>query len=337
MSTTISLRIAASSVGLYPTLESTTVQLPTTNTGFICLLSGPLSTFTRYSRQEHSKWLLDIAHDICDPRYMRGSLTVWDETRQEWRPVSPADPLIALLPGILVGLTKLSMRFGKSKTADDPAVSMRTSVLERDGNCWITGLIDPLNNSHICPKRMGDHLAHWVFQEFCSTEDPRPGLVVLDPVFGLALSRTLDTYWDAYELGFRFVQADQYECHSFAENFPNHTRTIYGTAPNHQPLPPVLHGRPVSAPRPQNPDNPPAGLFRWHYLQCVLRNFAHADYKNLVNIQYSELPVPLEGDSDDEGTDSEAEWPTAALDRGRALRNKQEHDRRIVADWIAEL
>jgi len=41
-----------------------------------CLLHGPLADFLLFSRREKSKWLIDIAHDICDPRQKRGKLRV---------------------------------------------------------------------------------------------------------------------------------------------------------------------------------------------------------------------------------------------------------------------
>ncbi|KAJ6626277.1 hypothetical protein B0H10DRAFT_1999498 [Mycena sp. CBHHK59/15] len=53
------------------------------NADVIRLLSGPLDDFLKYSRQEQSKWLIDIAHDICDPAAMRGSLFVWNEAAQQ--------------------------------------------------------------------------------------------------------------------------------------------------------------------------------------------------------------------------------------------------------------
>jgi hypothetical protein len=56
----------------------------------------------------------------------------------------------------------------------------------------------------------------------------------------------------------------------------------------------------------------------------------------MQNIHYCELPLSMEGDSDDEGTDSEYEWPSAALDRGRAMRMAIEHHeerQRFVAEW----
>jgi hypothetical protein len=71
-------------------------------------------------------------------------------------------------------------------------------------------------------------------------------------------------------------------------------------------------------------------------LQCVIRKFGHNDYKNLQNIEYCELPLRMEGDSDDEGTDSEYEWPSAILDRGRAMQTDiEEHEerQRLVAEW----
>ena len=45
----------------------------------------------------------------------------------------------------------------------------------------------------------------------------------------------------------------------------------------------------------------------------------------------------MEGDSDDEGTDSEHAWPSAALDRGRAMQmaiEDREECQRFVADWV---
>jgi hypothetical protein len=44
----------------------------------------------------------------------------------------------------------------------------------------------------------------------------------------------------------------------------------------------------------------------------------------------------MEGDSDDEGTDSEFEWPSAAVDRGRAIRaaiEDHEERERFVEQW----
>ena len=64
---------------------------------------------------------------------------------------------------------------------------------------------------------------------------------------------------------------------------------------------------------------------------------------NLQNIKFWELPLRREGDSDegsDYGTDSDAEWPSAAssLDRGRAIKASIENNEihhKFIADWIA--
>jgi len=45
----------------------------------------------------------------------------------------------------------------------------------------------------------------------------------------------------------------------------------------------------------------------------------------------------MEGDFDDEGTDSDFEWPSAALDRGRAMWAEIKHHeerQRFVEDWV---
>jgi hypothetical protein len=57
----------------------------------------------------------------------------------------------------------------------------------------------------------------------------------------------------------------------------------------------------------------------------------------MQNVHYCELPLAMEGDSDDEGTDSEYEWPSAALDRGRAMQMAIEHceeRQRFVSEWV---
>jgi hypothetical protein len=48
----------------------------------------------------------------------------------------------------------------------------------------------------------------------------------------------------------------------------------------------------------------------------------------------------MEGDSDEEGTDSEFEWPSAIFDRGRAMQGEiedLEERRKVVANWVTEV
>jgi hypothetical protein len=45
----------------------------------------------------------------------------------------------------------------------------------------------------------------------------------------------------------------------------------------------------------------------------------------------------MEGDSEDEGTDDDYEWPSAALDHGRAVQmtiEDGEERQRSVAEWV---
>ena len=123
----------------------------------------------------------------------------------------------------------------------------------------------------------------------------------------------------------------------FATAPANEEDTIFGTF-RRPTTHPAIHGHHASPPQPQLNNLPPPGLFRWHYLQCVLKRYAHEDYKNLEDIYFSELPLRMEGDSDDDGTDSELEWPSMAFDLGRVVENsseEREERQRTVASWIS--
>ncbi|KAH9967148.1 hypothetical protein BC827DRAFT_570726 [Russula dissimulans] len=350
----LELRILTSSVGpsLYPppnvdsdalAISALTAQPPpnTTSSDFIRLLSGPLNDFLLYSHRKQSNWLIDIAHDICDPTAKRGLLRIW--TGQEWKIVARQDRLKASVyrydvpEGVVISLSKISARRARSITsASGNASTMADRVKDCDEQCWVTSGV-PVINSHVCPKRMGDHLAGVVFDTFVST--PRPAtLSIYDERFGIALIPSLDFWFDKYELGLRFVSTNSYECHSFPPpTMPtNRIRTIL--TDELRPISsPVLHGCRVRPPHPEKANNPPAGLFRWHYLQCVIKKFGHPDYTGLPDIGYMELPLRMEGDSDDEGTDPELEWPSALFDRGRYMQatiERHEERQRLVADWI---
>ena len=186
----LELRVNSPSVRLYPVapptisndIIATTGMTPGANspsTPSICLLRGPLGDFVRYSCQEASKWLIDLAHDICDPADQHGSLVVWKEQQQQWLPVATTEPLTVsiyrykLPVGITVGLSKISQRVRKSVTdATGNASTMANRVKGRDGKCWVTAAIRPLVNSHICPKRMGDHVGRIIFRTFTSLPPP---------------------------------------------------------------------------------------------------------------------------------------------------------------------
>ncbi len=157
----LELRIYTNCVGLYfrPPRNITSDDLaysamttspPNPTSFFICLLSGPLNDFLRYSRQEHSKWLIDIAHDICDPALKRGSLRMWDAAGEIWKDVIPTDPLTASNyyydVQAVISLTRISERVNKSKTeASGYASTMANRVKQRDRRqCWVlTVTCDP--------------------------------------------------------------------------------------------------------------------------------------------------------------------------------------------------
>ncbi|KAF8968637.1 hypothetical protein BDZ97DRAFT_1916067 [Flammula alnicola] len=133
----LELRISANSVGLYP--------LPSTNITSDLLATQAMSPQPPPNTTD-SKWLIDIAHDICDPAFLRGSLLVWNGAVQQWRPAAHTDPLTASIylydvpVGVIVGLSKMSTRTGKSvTTATGHASTMADRVKRRDGVCWVTG------------------------------------------------------------------------------------------------------------------------------------------------------------------------------------------------------
>ena len=185
------------------TIPSQSIE-PTHPTG---LLIGPLVDFLCYSNEEKSQWLIDIAHDICDPAQKRGRLIVW--RNQDWQDVHATDPLIASTYHYIVehtvALTKISARVGRSQTdATGYASTMANRVRNRDGQrCWVTRRF-PVRNSHICPKRMGDHILRVVYNTFIQTPPP-PALSIFDEICGISLLLALDYFFDKYEFGLRFI------------------------------------------------------------------------------------------------------------------------------------
>jgi hypothetical protein len=148
--------------------------------------------------------LTDVAHDLCDPTMKRGSLMVWDVVERVWRNINATGPLIASIyvyhiPHV-VSLLKISLRTGRSVTSvSGNASTMASRVKQRDGQCWVTTGTHPITNSHVCPKRMGDHLLRVVYRTF--VENPLPTLSIYDEMCGITLTPTLDALFDIYELG----------------------------------------------------------------------------------------------------------------------------------------
>ncbi|KAG5647393.1 hypothetical protein DXG03_000463 [Asterophora parasitica] len=186
-------------------LESMSLQEPSfPDNHLIRLLSGPLNEFLKYSAQEQSQWLMDVAHDIFDPTLKRGSLTsalsccIYRPAYRSHLPIY----VYVVQPGVVLGLTKLSRRQGKYETTAAASGTMDNCVMRRDESYWMTRSRYPIENSHICPKRMGDHLAHIIFSTFPAPipSAPIPPISILDERFGITLKSGLHEYFTEYEM-----------------------------------------------------------------------------------------------------------------------------------------
>lgn len=169
------------------------------------MLEGEVAEFEHFAGAENSQWIIDVAHGLCDPRQKRGQLWVWDSNGHD-SPVVVGNPLQALvyeyrIP-VHVRLTKISRRHSKSVTASvGVAKTMKTVVSVRDGHCWISRA-RRTRNSHVCPKRMGDEQARFIYEEFTDTATPRD-LTIFDPHFVISLTTNLDDEFDLYRIGLK--------------------------------------------------------------------------------------------------------------------------------------
>jgi hypothetical protein len=165
-------------------------------------------------------WLITVARLIFEPRgtsslytFTTDSLEWWLDREMEpslWRPVMPGEQLRATIyefvpnDDAFIALTKMSLRQARSVTTNTSipqATPFRNALLQRDQTCIITrqSLQRSLIASHLIPRRLGDAGVQSVFQRFigsCTTVNR------YDPRIGVLLSATLDTFVDAYELGF---------------------------------------------------------------------------------------------------------------------------------------
>ncbi|KAJ3836213.1 hypothetical protein F5878DRAFT_541775 [Lentinula raphanica] len=351
-STKLSLRILTGNIGTYSKqpasietddeviqAHTVTPPIPHLQNEYTCLLEGKLTDFLKYSGHENAQWLIDIAHDLCDPRFKRGSLCVCSSNGQN-QPVNPSDPLTPSIyeyrTSVVVHITKKSAREGKSRTKSwVNAETMLEALRGREDRCWITKRSKPLAAGHILPKRTGDSEARLIYKEFTGDSAPA-GMTALHPEFGILLDLNMEYWFDDYWIGFRLNGNNGYTVHNFTEErISKHGRTWSDRVASGWK---DLHGQAITPPNPASPIDPPPGLFRWHYLQCVIRKFSTTDYQNIENIAMYEKSVLMKGDSDDEATDSEADWPSAIFDRGRfAYAQAQLEAERMdaVARWIA--
>ncbi|KAJ7805204.1 hypothetical protein B0H14DRAFT_3153546 [Mycena olivaceomarginata] len=210
-----------------------------------------------------------------------------------WRQPDPTEDLLATTyvyqppPATFVQLTKYSLREDKSLTETiGAAKTMRENVLKRDGRCWVT-------KSTLKQTTTDSALEMQWLVGSCTQQS------VLDPIFGLTMSRNLDGLVDVYKLGFGRVVGTEID------------RLSISGLNTHTPRTPLLHGHRIRPPTPQGgfanlPDGPlPMALFT----MCPQTVWNH---KELEHIAYPENKLRTEDDDD-------ADWPSAVWDRGREV------------------
>ncbi|KAJ3976530.1 hypothetical protein EV361DRAFT_276767 [Lentinula raphanica] len=294
------------------------------------LLEGEVADFRCFSRHENTQWLIDIAHDLCDPVTHRGSL--WIVTDQFQSLALSTYPLYAtkyeyrVPPGDFLKITKKipGLRNQVPSRSSGTPSPMRRQVGSRDARCWITNATSPVYNTHICPVRVGDAQARYIYRTFTGTNGPTEN-TVHDPKFGLLLDQSVSNWFKTYFLGFRYIGNNQYRVHNFYN--PRVTLPAGSPWPTVKTLiPPYVNGTRVSPPNPNSPTNPPPGLFRWHYLQCVIKRFGTASYDRIEHIAMYENPPFRKGDPEndrdgpysDEGNNP-GQWSLVGGHVGRAV------------------
>jgi hypothetical protein len=84
---------------------------------------------------------------------------------------------------------------------------------------------------------------------------------------------------------------------------------------------------------------PPAGLFAWHYAQCVLQRFGSPDLSQIPGVQFHEKPSRYRDDydSDDDWdpatTSQELPYPSYGLERFVAMNALK----REIGAWSANV
>jgi hypothetical protein len=80
---------------------------------------------------------------------------------------------------------------------------------------------------------------------------------------------------------------------------------------------------------------PPAGIFAWHYAQCVLRRFGAQQFFDLTNAQYEEVPSRFRRDAeeDSENEDEVAPPPATFLPIAMHQYLANQQLRKEVTEW----
>jgi len=87
---------------------------------------------------------------------------------------------------------------------------------------------------------------------------------------------------------------------------------------------------------------PPSGVFNWHYLQCVAKQFATSEYKSLHGIYFYVYPFKTASDESDDEFESDSNdeieppYPTYNFDRFMVEQGRKqmiEERNQEVAQW----
>ncbi|KAH7099817.1 hypothetical protein BKA62DRAFT_708893 [Auriculariales sp. MPI-PUGE-AT-0066] len=288
------------------------------------LLAGDLAKFQLFSQEAETDWLLDLAHNICDPRHRSGTLKMRLTPSHPWQStvagqiLTAADYLYDTMT-VTLGLMRINRRKNKSRRRNSESASgapgsMQAAVIARDTRCWISQSSGRLVNSHIIPTRMGDALATRILEDFSFSPAKvnfATQVSVFDPRLGLTLSRNNNALFAFYSLGFRAraTNAHDYTVHVFDD--PS-TGNVYVTSGDCVKMPtdqPLLHNTLASPPDPTAHNLPYRAALAWHYTQCVVEKFGHYDYKTLSNIVAPcGRPVrPLPNEDEDRDSDPDDE------------------------------
>jgi hypothetical protein len=276
-------------------------------------------------------WLIKVARLIFEPlgtsslyTFTTGSLESWLDRDMcaTWRTVQDGEQLRATVyefrpdNNTPIALTKVSLRHMRSVTTNTSApraTTFRDTLLRRHQRCVISqqSLNLQIIASHLMPRRLGDVGVQSAFQRFTGSTAT---VDRYDPLLGVPLFSALDSLVDSYGLGFwnhgpvslltihtlsvDFVPIwqNQYAVHSFLDTNLN----LLGSQPL-TPNDPMLHGHQVTLiTHDPSLSLPPAGVFNWHYVQCVLTKFATDAYKAVDNVHYFSLPFRTRDDDDDD-------------------------------------
>ncbi|EJD35941.1 hypothetical protein AURDEDRAFT_130367 [Auricularia subglabra TFB-10046 SS5] len=246
------------------------------NSDWLVLLHGSVLDLEFYAGSEQSGWLIDIAHDICDPLQRHGVLCF--HAVDNLVPVQRTSRLVAgtyvYQAAVTTTLTMVDTLPVTGRDWSEPPPRICQRVMARDGRCWISGVVRGLCASDIISKHIGGALESVVTKEFCESR-------------ANAFNSKFMLRYDHYDM------------------FKKYLLGLHRSPNAQSPDAYIVHGFDAAHVQAHwkvggHCENPPPGLFRWHYLQCVIKRFGHRDYTEFPDTQLPESEiVTYYGEEDD--------------------------------------